>query len=835
MIEERLHPRATYRLQLRPDLGFEGVVELAGYLADLGISHAYLSPCLQAAPGSTHGYDVVDPTRFDEELGGADGFDAMVAALRERGLGVVLDIVPNHLATATPDNPWWWDLLEHGPDGAGARYFDVQWRSSDPRLDGRLLLPILGDHYGRVRAEGHIRVVRRKGRMVLQVYDRILPLSPGTFDAMRAAAESDDRLRARINASPEDMDALLAKQHYRLAYWRAARHELNYRRFFDIHELAALRVEDPAVFEDVHRRVLDRVRAGDVQGLRIDHPDGLRDPTGYFQRLRAEAPQAWIVAEKILTLDEELPDAWPVDGTTGYEYANRLTGIFVDPRGEVPLTDLYVRITGGERDFHEVARKAKVEAVRELFGSEIERVARAVRKVCERHPDHRDHTLPDVRTAVFELVVAMPVYRMYVRPGEDPSEPDLQRLDQALLEMRTRAPHVDPHLRRLLSAVLSGRMRGEAEGEVAQLFQQVTGPAMAKGLEDTAFYRYHRLVCLNEVGGEPGRFGTSVGELHRFCSRMQARWPTTMVATSTHDTKRSEDVRARIALLSEVPESWTEAVTRWSRLARRYRSEPWPDRATEYLLYQTIVGAWPISRERLVNYATKAVREAKVHTSWYRPDEEYEQALRRFIEGLVDDSEFVGDLESFLDPLVGAARTTSLSQVLLKMTVPGVPDVHQGNELWRRSLVDPDNRRPVDFEERRRLLEASRGLGPEAVLAHEDEGMPKLFVTAQALALRKRRSQCFGRRGTYEPLESEGAHAHRLVVFSRSGSVVTVAPRLLMTFDGDWRDTRIALPRGTFRNVLTGDLVDGGDTLASDLLARFPVALLEGAEPEASP
>ncbi|MFW6198163.1 MAG: malto-oligosyltrehalose synthase, partial [Myxococcota bacterium] len=820
-------PRATYRLQLRPDLGFDGVLELAGYLADLGVSHVYLSPCLRAVRGSTHGYDVVDPTRLDEALGGREAFDRMVRGLRDRGLGLVLDIVPNHLATATPDNAWWWTLLEHGAGGPGAPYFDVDWQAPDPRLAGKVLLAILGDHYGRVRSEGHIRVARHGDAVALRVYDRVLPLAPGSLDSLRRPDEPTDALISRINASPEDLDALLARQHYRLAYWRTARHELNYRRFFDIHDLAAVRVEDPRVFDAVHRLVLEMTRNGDVDGLRVDHPDGLRDPTGYFRRLRREAPDAWIVAEKILEMEEELPEAWPVDGTTGYEYLNRLTGVFVDPRGEPPLSELYARFTGEEPDFHAVSRRAKAEAMQELFGSEIERLARSVRAVCEKHPDHRDHTLPDIRSALFELAVAMPVYRTYVRPGEPPSAPDLRRIEAAVSEVRARAPQVDPVLLDLLTELLSGRMPGEAEDEVILLFQQATGPAMAKGLEDTAFYRHHRLLSANEVGGDPARFGTSVGDLHRFCARMQERWPSTMVATSTHDTKRSEDVRARIALLSEVPEAWTEAVQRWSALGQRYRRGPWPDQATEYLLYQTLVGAWPISRERLVNYALKATREAKVHTSWHRPDADYEQALRDFIEGLVDDGELVEDLERFLDPLVSVARVTSLSQVLLKLTVPGVPDIHQGNEVWRRSLVDPDNRRPVDFDERRRLLKALDGLSPEQVLDHEDEGMPKLSVIARALALRARRPECFGHESSYRPLEVEGPHAHRLIAFARTESVVTVAPRLLMSFDGDWRDTHLTIPPGPWRNVFTGDAVDGGRVSAAELLTRFPVALLE--------
>jgi (1->4)-alpha-D-glucan 1-alpha-D-glucosylmutase len=818
--------RCTYRVELRPHMGFDDVAALAGYLARLGVSHVYLSPCFQAAQGSTHGYDIVDPTRFDEELGGEAGFLRMAGALREEGLGLVLDIVPNHLSAATPDNPYFWDVLENGPESRHARMFDIDWASDDPRLEGKVLLPILGGHYGRVRAEGHIRLRRDDDQVTLRVYDRALPLRRGSVEAMRGVGEDLDALLSRVHRSPNDLDALLDRQHYRLAYWRTARHELNYRRFFDIHDLLGLRVEDPDVFDLVHRLVLDQVNAGNVQGIRVDHPDGLRDPTGYFERLRKHAPRAWIVAEKILGTDEVLPERWPVDGTTGYEFLNRLTGLFVDPEGEQALTEVYEQHTGEEGTFAPISRRSKAEVLRELFGSEVQRLARQVRTVCARRPDHRDHTLPDVRKAVFALVVAMPVYRTYVRPGERASNADQRALTQAVEHVREHARNVDAELLHFLADLFSGHFEGDDEAEAVARFQQLTGPAMAKGLEDTAFYRHHRLICLNEVGGDPDRFGTTLEEFHAFCRLIQRGWPSTLLCTSTHDTKRSEDVRARIALLSEIPAAWGEAVRRWREMAAPHRTGRWPDAATEYLLLQTLVGTWPIELDRLLGFAIKAAREAKLHTSWHQPDGAYEEAVQRFVREMCGDTGFVRDLEDFLAPLLAAGQATALAQVLIKLTAPGVPDIHAGNELWRYSLVDPDNRRPVDFARRRRLLEEVQALSAREALARSDEGLPKLLLTQRTLAVRARRPECFGRDGTYDPLEVTGAHAHRIVAFARSAKVATVAPRLLASFGGRWEDTRVRFPSGRWQDAVTGHHVEGRDVRVDEILSAFPVAIL---------
>ncbi|MFP5287548.1 MAG: malto-oligosyltrehalose synthase, partial [Thermoanaerobaculia bacterium] len=597
--------------------------------------------------------------------------------------------------------------------------------------------------------------------------------------------------------------------------WRTAGRELDYRRFFDVHTLAGLRTEDERVFADTHSLVLGWVRRGLLGGLRIDHPDGLRDPEQYFERLRSAAPDAWIVVEKILEPGERLPDSWPVDGTTGYDFLNPVGGLFVDPNGEKPLTDLYAELTGPCADYPELVWQKKHLVLEELLAAEVNRVAEVFLQVCERHRRYRDFMRNELRAAVREVAACFPVYRSYVRAeaGKLATE-DEEHVTLAIEAARARRPDLPSDLFDFFRDLLLLRVQGPVEGELVMRFQQLTGPAMAKGVEDTAFYNYHRLVALNEVGGDPGRFGVSVEEVHRGLSES---WPRAMLATSTHDTKRSEDVRARLALLSEIPERWAEAVHRW------LERHPFLDANAAYLLYQTLVGAWPIETDRAVAYMEKAAREAKGRTSWTRIDPEYEDALRTFVEAVLADRDFVADLEAFVAPLVEPGRVNSLAQTLIKITAPGVPDIYQGTELWTLALVDPDNRRPVDYEERRRLLEELAGApapAPEEILARMDEGLPKLWVIRQALRLRERVQ------GSYAPLLARGARAGHVFAFSRGGEVVTVVPRLVIGLGGDWGDTSLELPPGRWRNELTGDHVDGGEVRLADLLRRFPVALL---------
>jgi (1->4)-alpha-D-glucan 1-alpha-D-glucosylmutase len=879
-------PLSTYRVQLRSEFGFDDAAAIAGYLADLGVSHLYSSPYLQAARGSAHGYDVVDPTRVNEDLGGEEAHARLCRTLGEAGLGQVVDIVPNHMAITERRNTWWWDVLENGAASRYAAYFDVDWNSPHARLRDTVLLPILGDHYGRVLEGGELQLVRREGRFEVHYHEHRMPVAPRSLDTLIAqaarrsgspdlafiadslgqlppatatdrasiirrhrdkevlagqlarlsrerpeVAQAVDEVVAGINADPDPLDELLQRQNYRLAFWRTAGQELDYRRFFDVNTLIGLRMEDERVFADTHALVLRWLKDGVIDGVRIDHPDGLRDPEEYFERLRDEAPEAWIVVEEILEPGEPLRESWPVEGTTGYDVLNRIGGLLVDPAGEEPLTGLYGELTGEGTDWPALVREKKLLVQGELLASDVNRLAEIFLEVCERHRRHRDYTRFELRQAIREVVACFPVYRTYVRAEiGQVAELDRRYAGEAIAAAKAHRPDIAAELFDFFRDLLLLELRGEREGELVMRFQQLTGPAMAKGVEDTAFYNFHRLISLNEVGGSPGEFGLSVAEFHRLSAEAQRLWPRAMLATSTHDTKRSEDVRARISLFSEIPERWGEAARGWFERNAKHRQGPrreLPDRNAEYLLYQTLAGAWPISAERAAAYMEKATREAKVHTSWTRPNPEYEEALRAFVGGVLDDAGFVADLEAFVAPLVEPARVNSLAQTLLKLTAPGVPDFYQGTEIWDLSLVDPDNRRPVDYDLRRRLLaDLKRGLTPEEILARMEEGLPKLWVIHQGLHLRRRNPEPFGPQGDYEPLRASGPRADHAVAFARRGEVAVVVPRLPLRLSGDWQGTTLELPPGAWRNELTGEEVEGGERPVAELLARFPVALL---------
>ncbi|HEX2222741.1 MAG TPA: malto-oligosyltrehalose synthase [Thermoanaerobaculia bacterium] len=887
-------PSSTYRVQLRPGFGFDEAAGIADYLADLGVSHLYSSPYLQAAAGSTHGYDVIDPTRVNEELGGAQAHERFCQALGRHGLGQVLDIVPNHMAITEKRNRWWWDVLENGPSSRYASYFDVDWDPPQARHRNLVLMPILGDHYGRILEAGELKLVREEGSFEIHYHEHRMPVAPRSLDSLLAeaadrcgsdelafladscgllphATHSDrvssarrhrdkevlrrllsrlcaeepavaaaiDAVVAAINADPERLHDLLERQNYRPAFWRTAGRELGYRRFFDVHTLAGLRTEDERVFADTHGLVLDWVRRGVVDGLRIDHPDGLRDPGRYFERLREEAPDGWLVAEKILEPGERMPESWPIDGTTGYDFLNRAGGVLVDPGGEEPLTRLYAELTGEPVDWAEMVWQKKHMVLDELLASDVNRLAEVFLVVCEAHRDQRDYTRQELRHAIREVAACFPVYRSYVRAdsGEAAgmSPEDEPHIRQAIEAARARRPDLPSDLFDFFQDLLLLKVRGGSpespESELVMRFQQLTGPTMAKGVEDTSFYNFHRLVALNEVGGDPGHFGLSVEELHRACEETQRLWPRAMLASSTHDTKRSEDVRARLYLLSEIPERWGEAVRGWYERNERHRiagpDGPWPDRNAEYLIYQTLVGAWPLPVERAWTYMEKAVREAKAHTAWTRIQPDYEAAVKAFLEGIYEDRELLQDLEAFVAPLVEPGRINSLAQTLLKLTAPGVPDFYQGTEIWDLSLVDPDNRRPVDYELRRRLLaELKEGLSPEQILARMDDGLPKLWLIHRGLQLRRRRPELFGPEAGYRPLEAQGERAGHCLAFVRGDGAVTVIPRLVLGLGGDWGDTVLDLPAGRWRDELTGEEVDGGSNRLADLLRRFPVGLL---------
>jgi (1->4)-alpha-D-glucan 1-alpha-D-glucosylmutase len=665
---------ATYRLQLHSDFGFREAAELADYLAALGISHVYCSPCLQATPGSAHGYDVIDHSQVSADLGGEEEFARMCAVLGERLLGLVVDLVPNHMAISGWGNQWWWDVLENGPSSKFAAYFDVEWDPPEERLRNLVLLPVLGDHYGRVLEAGELQLVRNGAKFVTRYKDRIFPVAPrsigmlltsaalrcnsemlsflaeglvglplptATDDITRrhrdkqllgfmladliseheVVARTIDRVVAEINADPNLLDELLERQNYRLAFWRTAERDLGYRRFFDINTLVGLRTETQAVFDEIHSLPLRWASEGLIDGMRIDHVDGLRDPTAYLQRLHDAAPHAWIVVEKILTPGERLRSDWPVAGTTGYDFLNLCNGLFIDPAAEEPLTRFYAEFTGESPDFAALCREKKRAVLSESLGSDLNRLTHLFLQVCERHRRHRDYTRHQIHEALRDVVACFPVYRTYSRT-------DSTFLDAACVgyiitaveQARRARPDLGNDLFDFLGDVLLRRIGGNAETELVLRLQQITPPAVAKAVEDTAFYCFNRAVSLNEVGGDPRVFGTPPERFYATATEMSRAWPRSMLASSTHDTKRSEDVRARLNVLSEIPDQWCAAVARWSRRNDRHWPSPLRDRNAEYLLYQTLVGAWPITQQRLLTYLEKAAREAKQHTSWSHPD-----------------------------------------------------------------------------------------------------------------------------------------------------------------------------------------------------------------------
>ncbi len=873
---------ATYRLQLQPQFGFDDVCKWADYLKALGISHIYTSPYLQPVSGSAHGYDVVDATRVNCELGGPQAHERMCETLQAKQLGHVIDIVPNHMAIAGQQNPWWWDVLENGPASRYATYFDVDWETTEERWQNKILLPVLGDHYGRVLEAGELRLVHKDAHFRLHYYEHAFPVDPSTLSDLlyRAAervhsttltflADSYARMpRPSLTAREEEverrhrdkavlfvlltqsiaehpefaaaidtevalanedvnaLDALVEEQNYRLAYWRTASRDLGYRRFFDIADLAGLRIEDPKVFKDTHALPFEWVRKGWVQGLRIDHSDGLRDPKRYFERLRAECPDTWIVTEKILEPGETLRPEWPIAGTTGYEFLNSALQLFVHPDGKQPLSDFTESFTGENTDFQQVTDQCKEQVLNELLQSELNRLTTLFVNICEKHRRHRDFSKSELFEALSAVAQCLVVYRTYVSPNERHLHgDDLRYISQAIECAQVKRVDLDPELLEFLKAILCLRVPGNFEQELAMRFQQLTGPVMAKGLEDTAFYRYTRLMALNEVGGNPGQFGASLESFHRFAADIHSTRPSTMITSATHDTKRSEDVRARLVAISEVPNDWQIAVSSWHEINLRYQVDPVPA-SVEYTYYQALVGAWPISEERLQAYMEKAMREAKLHTSWTHPNEPFEQNLAAFITASLNDESFVSQVEEFVRNIATAGYYNSLSQTLIKLTAPGIPDIYQGNELWDFSLVDPDNRRPVDFQARAHMLDALKDANVSDVMANIEDGRAKMWLTHKALQVRAQFPEAFSPAGMYQALIAQGARADHVLVFARGNKAITVAPRFYLSRPEGWQDTRLKLPAGTWRNRLSNEVFEGGDCELTKLLHSFPVALL---------
>jgi len=887
-------PLSTYRLQLHKEFTFNDARAVADYLRDLGISHVYCSPYLQAAPGSMHGYDVVSYQTVNQELGGLEGHEKFSARLSELGMGQVLDIVPNHMSLGK-ENRYWWDVLENGASSRYASFFDIDWQPVEERLRDKILVPILGNQYGKVLREGGIRVLRLGNKFQVEAAGQTLPVAPQSLQSIlnRAAEISrsktlsflaasfgrlpsppyEDRRKVlalhndkvvlykllerlceeeqgvcdgiqravdELNSDEDSLDEFLSQQNYRLAYWKTSGQQLGYRRFFDVNSLVGLRVEREHVFEETHALVLEWLKRGVLDGVRVDHPDGLRDPLEYLMRLRERAPEAWIVGEKILEPGEFLRANWPVQGTTGYDFMSVAGGLQIWPQGLQELTGIYQGFLGKEMaaslsDYASLAHDKKINVSQEALGSDVNRLTSIFVEICESNRDKRDYTQAEVRRAIREVAACLDIYRTYVVPDRNEiTDEDREHITRAAECAKARRQDIDGDLFDFLRDVLTMVVTGRRESEFVLRFQQFSGPVMAKGVEDTAMYCYNRLSGMNEVGGNPESSGVSVAEFHAFCERMQTTHPQTMTALSTHDTKRSDDVRARLMVLTEIAPRFGASIQRWARMNAGFRKRSaggaMPDANTEYLYYQTLIGAWPLTMERAQAYMLKAVREAKLQTTWVANNKEFEDALMEFIARTLEHAPFLKELEQFVDRVKDAGRVNSLAQTLMKHTAPGVPDLYQGTEIWDLSLVDPDNRRPVNYERRRQLLADLLGLDGENVAARvmerAEDGMPKMWVIHQALHLRREHPEWFGAESSYAPLIVEGARADHVVAYLRGDSVATIVPRWTTKVLGGWRDTLVMLPQGVWRNVLTGAAMPGGRVVMRNLLREFPVALL---------
>lgn len=894
-------PRATYRLQLNSGFTFADAREQVPYLEQLGISHCYVSPILKARPGSTHGYDIVDHQHLNPELGSRDDFDQFVEALHSRGMGLIADIVPNHMGIGGNDNCWWLDVLENGPASPYAAYFDIDWNPVIRHLQGKVLLPILGNHYGTVLRNRDIKLGfdKEAGTFSAHYYEHLLPIDPKTYPdilrivltLVRKEKNIDDapireledlatglaglpsrsrkkrtlvdrrqreqtRYKERLTGccshpsiraaveralelfnqpSPKDrqgntlLHRLLEKQAYRLSYWQVAADEINYRRFFSINSLAGLRVEEEEVFARAHNFILDLVEKGMIDGLRIDHIDGLFDPYGYLQRLQKEVAERlaaggvstgrpfYLIVEKILASYEYLQSMWPVAGTTGYDFSATVNEFQVPPENEAEFTRLYHAFIEQAKDFHEEEHAAKRLMIKVQLSSELNVLANALRQIAEKNLYHRDFTLNGIRRALAEIVACFPVYRTYITPGMI-SDPDRQYIDWAVAQAKKRSPAADISIFDFVRDTLlqtAGQEQSYRAGEdkttFTMKFQQYTSPVMAKAVEDTLFYRYNRLISLNEVGGNPKRFGSSMAVFHRANQLRYQHWPHAMLATSTHDTKRSEDVRSRIAVLAEIPDLWRKEVLQWRKLNRHLRRESngrtGPDYNDEYLFYQTLVGSWPLAemeeegmqeyRTRVEEYMLKAIREAKVHTSWINPNREYEEEVVQFVRMSLEpraDNRFLPLFLDFHRRIVSCGLLNTLGQTLLKMTVPGVPDIYQGNEMWNFSLVDPDNRRLIDYAKRKGLLtlistefeqqrEGALGLLRQ-LLRENEEGRLKMYLLWRILQLRKEEPELFSQ-GDYQPLVVNEPFQESLCVFSRqyhNRKIIVAVPRFSADF-----------------------------------------------------
>jgi len=946
-------PTSTYRLQLNQHFTFRDAAAIVPYLHALGISHCYASPYLRARSGSLHGYDIIDHNSLNPEIGTAEDYEHFVEVLHSHGMRQILDIVPNHMGVMGSDNAWWLDVLENGEASDYADFFDIDWNPIKDELQGKVLVPVLGDQYGTALEKGDLKLTfdSEHAEFSIFYYQHRFPIAPreyprilgfeierlqqtlssthqdvlelqsiitafghlperiGLTDEQRAernrekevqkrrlaalCARSAETLRfiqenvARFNGTPDDprsfdnLHELIKTQPYRFAQWRVAADDINYRRFFDINDLAALRTENDAVFDKTHEFILRLAAQAKIDGLRVDHPDGLYDPAAYLRKLHSrlqaalepEHREAYLVVEKILTGNEYLRDKWPVDGTTGYEFTNLVNGLFVDQTSRDRLDRIYRSFTGNITEFHDLVYNCKKLILKVVLASELTVLANLLSRIALADRHTCDFTLNSLRSASAEIIAEFPVYRTYVSP-RGVSEEDRRYVQRAVSAAKKRSNAADlsifDFIQRILLADVNGSTSGwykQAVLRCAMKFQQVTSAVMAKGLEDTAFYRYNRLTSLNEVGGNPNKFGTGIDEFHRANEERAARWPDSMLSSSTHDSKRSEDVRARINVLSELPVEWRLHLSRWRDWNQDKKQSveglPAPARNDEYLLYQTLIGAWPqpvIESDwdkfvgRIDQYMLKAVREAKEHTSWANTNADYESAVSNFVRAILardGNNKFLHDIEEFQRRISRIGAFNSLSQTLLKLTCPGVPDIYQGNELLDFRLVDPDNRQPVDYDWRKSRLDDLTNFTPNPdslsnLARAPEQSLSKLFLTHKTLCARNQHPSLF-QRGEYVPLVAQGEKANNIVAFARSfegRTAVIAVPRFCAKLLGDqhqticepsiWADTSLELPNfraSCYHNVLTGECIAATQEpiqrlSLGKLLRQFPAAFL---------
>jgi (1->4)-alpha-D-glucan 1-alpha-D-glucosylmutase len=953
-------PSATYRLQFNHRFTFKEAYNVASYLRDLGISDLYASPIMKSAPGSLHGYDVLDACQLNPEIGSEEEFIQLIKSLQELGMGFLLDFVPNHMSIAGSGNKWWQDVLENGPSSLYANYFNIIWDPPKAELKNKVLLAVLDQQYGKVIENQELKLVYEAGAFFIKYKMQHFPVNPRTWptilqpvveqllprlgeedphllelqsiitalEHLPVIAETDlekrkerarekeiikKRLAVLVEESPliaeaiqhsmaslngqkgdphsfDQLEALLKEQAYRLSFWRVTNDEINYRRFFDINSLVSMHVENEEVFEAMHTLIFKYIKQGWITGLRIDHVDGLFDPQQYFVRLQqacgALASQEsheqigchfYVIVEKILVGNERLRAQWQVFGTTGYDYLNLLNGLFVMTENRAIIKQIYDHFIDYHSEMTQAMYICKKLILIVAMSSELHILARQLEKVCEQHRWSRDFTLETLRSALRDVIACFPVYRSYIRLEDmHVQAEDRKYIVKAIQHAKRLNPASDPSIFDFIESVLLLEDPPELTEEqlltrrdFIMRFQQLTGPVTAKGVEDTAFYRYYPLTSLNEVGMDPLSFGTDVEIFHQKNQERLQTWPHTLLATSTHDTKRSEDVRARINVLSENPEEWKKALHQWSQLNRSRKilidgGQEVPDYNEEFLLYQTLIGTWPLYPmdanaraqyiDRIQKYMLKAIKEAKIHTSWINPNEEYEQGIQEFVRRILDlepDNHFLKDFEKFIVSIIRAGMFNSLSQTLLKMTTPGIPDFYQGSELWEFNLVDPDNRRPVDYSNRQSLLamlkqkaQEDRGSLVTHLMETPEDGRIKLYLIAQVLNFRLQHSALF-KEGDYVPLEVKGEKSKNVVAFSRTKEkkqIIVVVGRFYTLLANSpsinpigevWKDTRLVFPaqiEGEFRDLLSGLIFSGKQDQAfqaQQVFSKLPIAILE--------